>query len=320
MARTALFLSPGADLAPAMALARRADALGYESLWVTHGIGRDALLTLSAYAHVAPHAGLGSGVIPIYPRHPVLLAQEALTLSDTSGGRLRLGIGVSHRPVMDGALGLDMGRPLDVIREYVTVLRGALTGKVQHEGVRYRVNWQSGLPKIPAAPPILLAGLAPPMLELAGEIADGVVLWLAAPAYVRDHAVPAIRRGRARAGKPLEGFEIVAAVPAALTADRTAAAALFRTELQRYLVLPFYRKMLEQSGFTADVQTFDRAPGPDAVSDRLVAALGGLGDFRAVSAFVSEYRDAGVTLPAVRPIGFPDAPHYQPTVEAAGAA
>jgi alkanesulfonate monooxygenase SsuD/methylene tetrahydromethanopterin reductase-like flavin-dependent oxidoreductase (luciferase family) len=227
---------------------------------------------------------------------------------------------VSHKPVMEGAMGLDMGRPLDVIREYVTVLRGALTGKVRHEGPRYRVTWQSGLPKIPAAPPILLAGLAPPMLELAGEIADGVVLWLAAPAYVRDHAVPAIRRGRARAGKLLEGFEIVAAVPAALTADRTAAAALFRTELQRYLVLPFYRKMLEQSGFTADVQTFDRAPGPDAVSDRLVAALGGLGDFRAVSAFVSEYRDAGVTLPAVRPIGFPDAPHYQPTVEAAGAA
>jgi alkanesulfonate monooxygenase SsuD/methylene tetrahydromethanopterin reductase-like flavin-dependent oxidoreductase (luciferase family) len=221
---------------------------------------------------------------------------------------------------MDGALGLDMGRPLDVIREYVTVLRGALTGKVQHEGVRYRVNWQSGLPKIPPAPPILLAGLAPRMLELAGEIADGVVLWLAAPAYVREHALPAIGRGRARAGKPLEGFEIVAAAPAALTADRTAATALFRTELQRYLVLPFYRAMLEQSGFTADVQAFDRAPGPNAVSDRLVAALGGIGDFRAVSDFVSAYRDAGVTLPAVRPIGFPDAPHYQPTVEAAVAA
>ncbi len=320
MARTALFLNPGADLAPAMALAHRADALGYESLWVTHGIGRDALLTLSAYAHTAPHVGLGSGVIPIYPRHPVVLAQEALTLSETSGGRLRLGIGVSHRPVMEGALGLEMGRPLDVIREYVTVLRGALTGKVQHEGARFRVNWQSGLPKLPPAPPILLAGLAPRMLELAGEIADGVVLWLAAPAYVREHALPAIRRGRARAGKPLDGFEIVAAVPAALTADRTAATALFRTELQRYLVLPFYRAMLEQSGFTADVQAFDRAPGPNAVSDRLVAALGGLGDFRAVSAFVGAYRDAGVTLPAVRPIGFPDAPHYQPTVEAAVAA
>ena len=320
MARTALFLSPGAELAPALALARRADTLGYESLWVTHGLGRDALLTLSAYAHVAPHAGLGSGVIPIYPRHPVALAQEALTLADTSGGRLRLGIGVSHKPMMEGALGLEMGRPLEVIREYVTVLRGALTGKVVHQGPRYRVSWQSGLPKLPAPPPILLAGLAPRMLELAGEIADGVVLWLCAPAYVRDQALPAIRRGRARAGKPLEGFEIVASVPAALTADRAAATALFRTELTRYLALPFYRKMMEQSGFAAEVAAYDRAPKPDAVPDRLVAALGAIGDFRAVSAFVTAYREAGVTLPAVRPIGFPDAPHYEPTVEAGATA
>ena len=238
-----------------MALARRADALGYESLWVTHGIGRDALLTLSAYAHVAPHAGLGTGVIPIYPRHPVLLAQEALTLSDTSGGRLRLGIGVSHRPVMEGALGLDMGRPLDVIREYVTVLRGALTGKVRARGRALPRRLAERAAEDPAPRRrSCWPGSAPRMLELAGEIADGVVLWLAAPAYVREHALPAIRRGRARAGKPLEGFEIVAAAPAALTADRAAATALFRTELQRYLVLPFYRAMLEQSGFTADVR------------------------------------------------------------------
>src|SRR5260370_42580506 len=103
MARTALFLSPGAELAPAVALARRADALGYESLWVTHGIGRDALQVLAAYGHVAPHAGLGSGGIPIYPRHPVLLAQEALTLSDVSGGRLRLGLRGSHQATAEAA-------------------------------------------------------------------------------------------------------------------------------------------------------------------------------------------------------------------------
>ena len=108
MARTALFLSPGAELAPAVALARRADALGYESLWVTHGIGRDALQVLAAYGNVAPHAGLGSGVIPIYPRHPVLLAQEALTLSDVSGGRLRLGIGVGWSEAEFAALGQDL--------------------------------------------------------------------------------------------------------------------------------------------------------------------------------------------------------------------
>ena len=317
MARTAVFLNPGARLADSLGIAGRADALGYESIWVTHGLGRDALLTLSAYSRAAPRVGLGTGVIPIYPRHPVLLAQEALTLSDITGGRLRLGIGVSHRPMMEGALGLDMGRPLDVMREYVSVLSAALGGKVDHRGPRYRATWQSGLPALPPAPPILLAGLGAKMLELAGEIADGVVLWLCAPAYIRDKAIPAIKRGRQRAGKSLEGFEIVAAVPAALTVDKPAGTALFKTELMRYLALPFYRAMLEGSGFAADLAAFDRAPRPDAVSDRLAAALGAVGDFKTVSAFVTAHREAGVTLPAIRPIGFPDAAHYVPTVEAA---
>ena len=317
MARTAVFLNPGARLAESLEIAGRADSLGYESIWVTHGLGRDALLTLSAYSQVAPRVGLGTGVIPIYPRHPVLLAQEALTLSDITGGRLRLGIGVSHRPMMEGALGLDMGRPLDVMREYVSVLSAALGGKVDHRGPRYRATWQSGLPALPPAPPILLAGLGAKMLELAGEIADGVVLWLCAPAYIRDKAIPAIKRGRQRAGKSLEGFEIVAAVPAALTVDKPAGTALFKTELMRYLALPFYRAMLEASGFAADLAAFDRAPRPDAVSDRLAAALGAVGDFKTLSAFVTAHREAGVTLPAIRPIGFPDAAHYVPTVEAA---
>jgi alkanesulfonate monooxygenase SsuD/methylene tetrahydromethanopterin reductase-like flavin-dependent oxidoreductase (luciferase family) len=319
VARIGLFLNPGADLAEALGVARRADALGYESLWVTHGGGRDALLVLSAYSQVAPRAGLGTGVIPIYPRHPVLLAQEALTLSDIAGGRLQLGIGVSHRPMVEGALGLDMGRPLDVMREYVAVLRAALGGKVIHEGARYRVAWQSGLPRLPAPPPILLAGLSPRMLELAGEIADGVILWLCSPAYIRDKALPAIRRGRERAGKPLDGFEVVAAVPVALTVDRTPGSAAFKAELVRYLALPFYRAMLEQSGFQAELAAYDRLPRPDAVPDRLASALSAVGDFKTLSAFVSAHRDAGVTLPALRPIGFPDATHYVPTVEAGAA-
>lgn len=317
---TAIFLNPGADLAAAIALAQRADALGYESVWVTHGVGRDALLTLAAYAHVAPRAGLGTGVIPIYPRHPVLLAQEALTLAEVSGGRLRLGIGVSHGPSMASGLGIDMGRPLEVMREYVTVLRAALTGKVEHEGPRYRVAWQSGLPRLPAPPPIFLAGLGPRMNELAGEIADGVVLWLCAPAYIRDVAVPAIRRGRERAGKSLAGFEIVAAVPAALTVDRAAGVALFKVELTRYLALPFYRAMLQQSGFSSEIAAYDRSPGPSAIADRLANALGAIGDFRTIADFIADHRAAGVTLPAVRPIAFPDAAHYLPTIEAAAGA
>jgi len=317
MSRTAVFLNPGADLGPALAAARRADTLGYDSVWVTHGVGRDALLVLGAYAHVAPRVGLGTGVIPIYPRHPVLLAQEALTLADVSGGRLRLGIGVSHRPAMEGALGLDMGQPLEVMREYVAVLRPALDGRVEHRGARYRAAWQSGLPRLPAPPPVLLAGLGVKMLELAGEIADGVVLWLCAPEYIRREALPALRRGRERAGKSLEGFEVVAAVPAALTADPPAGAALFKAELARYLALPFYRAMLVASGFGAEVTAYDRAPSAERVPDRLAGALGAVGDFRVLRDFVAAHRDAGVTLPAIRPIGFPDAPHYLATIEAA---
>jgi alkanesulfonate monooxygenase SsuD/methylene tetrahydromethanopterin reductase-like flavin-dependent oxidoreductase (luciferase family) len=212
-----------------------------------------------------------------------------------------------------------MGRPLEIVREYVAVLRQALNGRVEHAGPRYRVAWQSGVPRLPAPPPIYLAGLGPAMLELAGEIADGAVLWLCAPAYIREHAVPAIRRGRERAGKALDGFEIVASVPAAVTADRVAAAAAFKSELGRYLALPFYRAMLVKSGFAAEIAAWSAAPGPAAVDDRLAGGLGAVGAAETLRAFMAAYRAAGVTLPAIRPIGFPDAPHYLPTLEAGAA-
>ena len=96
MARIACFINAGAALSDAVTLAGRADTLGYDSVWTTHGLGRDALLVLGAYGAAAPRIGLGSGVIPIYPRHPVLLAQEALTLADVTGGRVRLGIGAGR--------------------------------------------------------------------------------------------------------------------------------------------------------------------------------------------------------------------------------
>jgi F420-dependent oxidoreductase-like protein len=321
MDRTGVYLIPGADFRLALELAPRVEAWGYESLWVTQGGGRDSFLVLAAYAHATSNIGLGNGVVPIYPRHPVALAQEALTLAELSHGRFRLGIGVSHRPMMRDALGLDMGSPLEAMREYMAVLRSALLGKVEHSGARHRVSWQSAMPRLPEPPPVFVAGLSAKMLELAGEIADGVILWLCAPAYVREVAVPALVRGRAKTGRSLEGFEIVAAVPVALTADADAVAALFKEELARYLRLPFYRAMLCASGFAEDLAACDRdrerraSPGA-AMPDRLAAALGGIGDERVVREYVAAYRRAGVTLPAVRPIGFPDASHYRSTLEA----
>ena len=152
------------------------------------------------------------------------------------------------------------------------------------------------------------------MLELAGEIADGAVLWLCAPEYIRRVAAPAIERGRARAGKPLAGFEIVAAVPLALTDDVPRTRGAFRSELTRYLTLPFYRAMLDASGFREPLAEFDRS---GEVPDVLVNALGAVGEAASCRAYVEAYRTAGATLPAVRPIGFPDAAWSRPTLEAA---
>jgi F420-dependent oxidoreductase-like protein len=318
-ARVGAYLSPRDSLAGATGLVRRAEDLGYDSVWVTHGVGRDAFLVLAAYASQTARIGLGTGVVPIYPRHPVLMAQEAATLSELSAGRLRLGIGVSHRSAMADALGLDMAAPLDVMREYVAVLRAALDGRARLAGRHYRVAWD-GTIRTPLALPVLLAGLSLPMLELAGELADGVVLWLCGPAYVRDVAVPALARGRARAGKPLDGFEVVAAVPVAVTDDTRGVGRVFREELVRYLSLPYYRAMLRASGFGAALRAFDRdrvtGPPADAVSEPLVEALGAIGSPEAARRSVATYRAAGVTLPVVRPIGAPEAPHARPTLEA----
>ncbi len=321
MDRTGAYLIPGADFDLGLDLTPQVEAWGYESLWVTHGGGRDSFLVLGAYAHATRTIGLGNGVVPIYPRHPVALAREALTLAELSGGRFRLGIGVSHRSMMTEGLGLDMGSPVGAMREYVMILRSALSGKVEHSGTRYRVNWQSTLPRLPEPPPLFMAGLSAKMLELAGEIADGAILWLCAPRYVREVAIPAIVRGRARIGKSLEGFEVVAAVPVAITHNVEDTTALFKEELTRYMRLPFYRTMLAASGFGEDLAAFDRekgkysSPGP-AIPNRLAAALGGIGDVHVVREYVASYRRAGVTLPAIRPIAFPDAPHFRPTLEA----
>jgi F420-dependent oxidoreductase-like protein len=310
---TAAYLMPGRDLAAGVRLARRAEDLGYDSVWVTHGMGRDSFLVLAAYGAATRRIGLGNGVVPIYPRHPTAMAQAALTLAEMTDGRFRLGIGVSHRTTMEAMLGLALDSPLAVMREYVAVLRGALAGGVEFAGARFRVRWAFAVPERPQPPPIYLAGLSPRMLELTGEIADGVVLWLTPPAYVRAVAIPALERGRRRAGKSLAGFEVVAAVPLAVADDHRAAREAFRSELVRYLQLPFYRAMLERAGLGDELARFDRdGRTPDTVLD----ALGAVGDAGAARAFVEAYRAAGVTLPAVRPITFPDAPWYERTLEA----
>ena len=262
---------------------------------------------------------VGTGVVPIYTRTPATMAQTAATIDELSGGRLTLGLGVSHRPVVEGWHGQTIDHPVAEMREYVEIVRAIVRGDDPPVGEKWSTSFHlAGLDPRPDMP-IFIAALSPAMLELAGEIGDGVMLWLCNPSYIRDVVVPAVRAGRECAGKDIDGFEIVAAVPAALTDDKAEAYDGVRSELLTYFSLPFYRAMLERSGYGEDIAAFDAAPGDGAamraaISDGFLAALTAAGDESAVQAGVRRYVEAGVTLPCVGPIPKTD---FEATLRAA---
>ena len=288
-----------------------AESLGYASAYCTHLNGRDALQVCTAYAIATQRIRLGTGVVPIYSRTPATMAQEAATIDDISGGRFNLGIGVSHRPVVEFWHGQSIDKPVTEMREYEAIVRAILRGEAPPPGQKWQSQFAlSGIGPFPQLP-LLVAALSPNMLRLAGEVADGVVLWLCNPNYIRDVVVPCVREGREKAGKSLDGFDIVAAVPAACTDDVSAVYGVMRRDLLPYFGLPFYRAMIERSGFEADIAAFDAASGDPAamglaISDEFLALLTATGDAAGVRAGVQRYIDAGATSPCVGPIAKTD--------------
>ncbi len=307
------FISTGRSIDDAVARVRLAESLGYDTAYVTHINGRDALTVLTIYACNTERIRLGTGVVPIYTRTPATMAQEAATIDEISGGRLNLGLGVSHRPVVEGWHGQRIDKPVSEMREYTSIVRAILHGQTPPEGAKWRTSFAlGGIGPFPDLP-IYMAGLSQNMLRLAGEIADGVILWLCNPGYIRDVVVPAVREGRQKAGRPLEGFDIVAAVPSARTDDVDAAYATQRRDLIPYFGLPFYRAMIERSGFEADIAAFDAAAASGdgaamagAISDGFLETLTAVGDEQAVRAGVQRYVDAGATSPCIGPIARTD--------------
>jgi F420-dependent oxidoreductase-like protein len=290
------FISVGRALETALERVQLAERHGYESVFVTHVAGRDSLTTLAAYACRTERVRLGTGVMPIYSRKPVTTAMSAATVDEFSGGRLVLGLGVSHRPVVEGWFDEEIDKPVPEMREYVSIVRAILHGEDPPQGERFRTGFHFMGYEPRADLPIYVAGLSPGMLRLAGEIADGVILWLCNPNYVRDVVVPKVGEGRERAGKTLDGFDIVAAVPAAVTSEPDEARDKLRQELVPYFHLPFYRAMLERCGFSDDVAAAEQG---EPASDRFLGALAAIGDAEEATASVRRYREAGVTSPCI---------------------
>src|ERR1700682_678823 len=250
MPRLASFNPAVKTLQESVARAVTAERLGLDSVLTSQlPDARDASLVFAAYAHATQRIGFGPGVLPIYTRHPTAMVQMAATLDELSGGRFTLGMGISHKVTVESMWGLQLDSPVDAMREYLDIVRTSLRdGGCSIDGKHFSAHWAYSGPRR-AEMPVVISALNPRMLELAGEQADGVVLWMCSPAYIRDHVVPAVTAGRQKAGKSMEGFEIVAAVPVCLTSDRAGAQAVFRATVERYANLPYYRKVLDASGF-----------------------------------------------------------------------
>ena len=283
------FIGAGRSIDSALGRAAHAEELDYESIFVTHIASRDSITLLTGYACRTSRVKLGTGVIPIYARTVCNMAQSFATLDDLSGGRAIAGLGVSHKPVVEHWFGQSIDKPLAEIREYVAIVRAIWRGEDPPPGEKFRTAFHlSGWEPRPDIP-VYLAGLSPGMLRLAGEIADGVVLWLCNPNYIRDVVVPTVQEGRAKAGRDADGFDIVAAVPSAVTDDPGAARDRLRQELVPYFNLPYYRAMLERSGLDPDA-------GP---TDDFIDLLGAIGSADDARASVRRYAEAGTTSPCV---------------------
>jgi alkanesulfonate monooxygenase SsuD/methylene tetrahydromethanopterin reductase-like flavin-dependent oxidoreductase (luciferase family) len=301
------FISTGRSLEQAIARVQLAESLGYDAAYVTHVAGRESLTVITAYALATSSIRVGPGVVPIYSRTPATMAQTAATIDELSGGRLTLGLGVSHRPVVEGWHGQTIDRPVAEMREYASIVRAILRGEDPPAGEK----WQTGFHLLGLDPrpqlPIYLAALSPAMLRLAGEIADGVMLWLCNPVYIREVVIPEVAEGRRRAGRTLEGFDVVAAVPAALVDDPADAYAAIRRDLIPYFGLPFYRAMIQRTGFAAEIEAYDAAAGDlagmeAAISDAFLEELTAVGGEAQVRAGVERYRAAGASSPCIGPI------------------
>ncbi len=248
-----------------------AEEAGLDAVWMTSGgVAPDPLAVFAAAAMKTDRILFGTSIIPTFPRHPLALAQGAVAVDQLAPGRLRLGVGPSHKPAMEGTWGIPFERPLEHLREYLTVLRAILQeGAVDFTGKRMGAHARIGAP---TGAKVMASALRENGFRLCGELAEGAISWVCPLPYLRDVAVPAIKEGAAKAGR--EAPPLIAHVPVCVSTDLDAVREGARKQLGLYPRVPFYSQMFQDAGF------------PEAkdgeMSDRMIDALVVHGDAEAV--------------------------------------
>ena len=251
---------------------------------------------LAAAGAQVPGIGLGTGVVPVYPRHPMMLAQQALTVQLATGNRLLLGIGLSHQVVVEGMWGISFEKPARYMKEYLSILMPLLHGETATvTGERLTTNtFQPIDVHGVSAPPVLVAALGETMLKLAGRVADGTVTWMTGTQTIESHISPVIRAAAEKAGRPEPRIGV--ALPVSVTADIEAARQRINEELAIYPNLPSYKAMLDKEGATgpADVSFVGDEDAVTASIERVAAA--GATDFVAAVVGNREERERTFAL------------------------
>ena len=220
---------------------------GIEAAWASQIFAYDALTVLAAVGREVPGIGLGTAVVPTYPRHPVMLAGQALTVQAVTGGRLTLGIGLSHQLVIENVFGQSFDKPARHMREYLSILMPTLGGEqVTFAGETLSASTFGPLGVDAAAPPVLVAALGTTMLGIAGRMAAGTVTWMTGPVTIESHIAPTIAKAAAEAGRPAP--QIAVGLPVCVTDDKDAARATAAELFVMYGHLPSYRSMLDREG------------------------------------------------------------------------
>lgn len=245
-----IFVKPTPDVSRNLATVQELDEVGVPTVWQTNNVlWPDAMGFYAAVAATTKRIRLGTSIMQIYPRHPAALVSQAQVIEALAPGRLRLGVGTSHRPRMEKNLGIPMGsKPLTYLREYVAVLRGLLwEGEVDFHGEFFNVVEK--YPEGAVTPPkteISISALSPRSYHMAGEIADAAISWMAPIRYLVETGLPGLQEGAEAANRPVP--PLIAHVPVAVTTDRARAVDASRPELGYYGALPFYQQMFGKAG------------------------------------------------------------------------
>lgn len=288
-------------------VAAAAEAVGFDSVFVAEGHG-DALALCHPVIAATSRVRVGTAIANAALRPPVLAAKTAAQLDQASDGRFLLGLGVAN-DVMNGRFGLTTFPPIRMVDEYVAVVRAVLAGDAGFAGEVFRTGIVPlDSPPVRAALPIYVGALGPRMLELAGRIADGVILNLMSPAQAAE-AVGLVRAAAVAAGRSADEIEIVCVVHACVADDPDLGAVAARQVVPRYILHPSVGRLFgayDQAGSLAAARertlAGDRAGAAQLVSQQVADAFVAHGDADTVGARLTEYRAAGVDLPVVFPM------------------